>query len=157
MSLRIRLSAAGVMLLIVVLFPCVVAAQNVNPPTCCHEAPSGIAGPVVVQSSMVMTDAALASLGMSRTDFVDRLISVLMPGRQISLVYSNTTSLNPAAAAVTADGQSPETVTLTRQYRVPREMMVTETIESLDELSITDGIVSITISFRRAESTVPIS
>jgi hypothetical protein len=155
MKLRISVSVAFVMFLIFALFPSVLAAQGVDPPHCCN-APAGIPGTAGMQSSIFITDAALASMGVSRTQFVDRLISVLMPARQVSLVYSTTTSLNPAAAAaMSADGQVPETVTVTQQYRVPREMIVQETIESMDELSITDGIVSLAISFRHTETTVP--
>jgi hypothetical protein len=98
-----------------------------------------------------MADSTLATMGMSRAQFVDRLIAVLMPGKQVSVVYSTTLSLNPAAAAdVSADGASPEAVTVTQQYRIPRDMMRLEDIEALDQLSVTDGVVSIAIGFRRS-------
>lgn len=150
MKLRTSLSLVCVVSFVLVLFPCYVLGQDIGPPHCCN-APTVTPGTTVAQSRVVMTDSTLASMGVSRAQFVDRLIAVLMPGKQVSLVYSTTLSLNPAAVAeVMVDGQSPEAVTVTQQYRVPREMMRLEDIDALDQLSVTDGVVSIAISFRNS-------
>jgi len=148
MKLRISLSLAC-LVVVIAFFPYNLVAQDSNPPHCCN-VPT-VAGSTGVQSRIVMADSTLATMGMSRAQFVDRMIAVLMPGRQVSVVYSTTLSLN-AAAAVSADGASPEAVTVTQQYRVSRDMMRLEDIEALDQLSLTDGVVSIAISFRRSVS-----
>jgi len=153
MKVRTGLSLVCVISLVLVLFPCYVLGQDSGPPTCCnHEV---TLEPAIVQSRIVMADSTLATIGMSRAQFVDRLIAVLMPGEQVSLVYSTTLSLDPTAvAAASAGGLSPEAATVTQQYRVPREMMRPEDIEALDQLVVTDGVVSIAISFRRSGSSV---
>lgn len=151
MRVRTSLSLLCVVSFVLVIFPCYVLGQDGAPPHCCN-VPT-VAGSTGVQSRIVMADSTLATMGMSRAQFVDRMIAVLMPGRQVSVVYSTTLSLNPAAAAaVSADGASPEAVTVTQQYRVSRDMMRLEDIEALDQLSVTDGVVSIAISFRRSVS-----
>jgi len=149
MRVRTSLSLLCVVSFVVVMLPSYVLAQDIPPPHCCT-VPTGTAGSVV-QSRIVMADSTLATMGMSRAQFVDRMIAVLMPGKQVSLVYSTRLSLNPTAvAAVSADGASPEAVTVTQQYRIPRDMMRLEDIEALDQLSVTDGTVSIAITFRRS-------
>ena len=150
MKVRASLSLVCVVSFFLGLFPCYVLGQDVAPPVCCNS-PMGMAGTSVLQSRIVMADSTLTSMGISRAQFVDRLISALMPGKQVSLVYSTTLSLNAGAVAeVSADGWSPEAVTVTQQYRVPRDMMRLVDIETLDQLAVTDGVVSIAISFRRS-------
>lgn len=156
MKVRTSLSLVCVVSFLLVLFPCYVLGQDAGPPHCCN-APIVTPGSTVAQSRVVMTDSTLASMGVSRAQFIDRLIAVLMPDKQVSLVYSTTLSLNPAAVAeVSAGGQSPEAVTVTQQYRVPRDMMRPEDIEALDQLTVTDGVVSIVVNFRRSTSSVPL-
>ena len=154
MKVRTSLSLAFVVFVILALFPCYVLGQDSDPPRCCN-APTGTQGTNVVQSRIVMADSMLATMGMSRAQFVDAMIAVLMPGRQVSVVYSTTISLGAAAVSeVSADGQSPEAVTMTQQFRVPREMMRLEDVNALDQLAITDGVISVAISFRHSGSSV---
>ncbi len=150
MKVRIGVSAALVAFSMATLLPCTLVAQEVLPPRCCDSPVAGLPG---IESRVIVTDAALAAIGIDRMQFVDRLIAVMMPDRDTSIVYSTVTSLSPSAVAeLGAAGEVPEAVTMSQKYRVPRERMRSEDMLGLDQLSITDGVVSITITFKRAES-----
>ena len=153
MKLRIRLSFVCFVVIGTMFFCCNLLAQDGSPPPCCNHAPAVLSGSAAVESRIVVTDTALAGMGIDRTQFVDRLIALFMPDKQVSVVYSTSISLNPTALAeVNADGQLPEAVTVKQQYRVPRAAMRSEDIQALDHLSITDGVVSIAVDFSRSAS-----
>ena len=93
-----------------------------------------------------MPDSVLLVMGISRSQFVDRLAATLYPEKQISLVYSITSTIT-VPPDPSAPVNSPVSVQVTYQYKTLRSQMKAAEIDALDELAITDGVTSIRIKF----------
>ncbi len=102
-----------------------------------------------------MPDSVLLAMGLTRSQFLDRLTAGLFPDNAVSLIFSVTTTINVQADASAPD-KSPELVTVTYQYRIPRSQMKAEEIEVLDQFVVTDGVTYIQIKFTPAQSPAPL-
>jgi hypothetical protein len=114
------------------------------------------------QNRVVISDNSLRAMGMSRSDFVDRLAGSLFFGRNVDLVVSISQSVearsrffhaagDPAEESVAAEGIL-LSVQENRLYQIPRARLRAADIEALDQLSITDGQTRIEIEFTRSAS-----
>jgi hypothetical protein len=142
--------------LILVFVPCRVLAQDVPPPTCCEKEPllgdkSAAGGEA--QNQVVMADSVLLATGISRSQFLDRLVAGLFPDQEVTLIYSVTTTVSVPANTTSAD-KTPELVQITYQYRMPRSRMKSEEIDALDQFVITDGVTSIQIKFTQTQPVI---
>jgi hypothetical protein len=147
-----------VSLTFVVLVPCHAMAQETNPPPCCDKASPPNPNTAIgggTQSQVIVPDSMLLTMGIRRSDFLDRLVAGLFPDEQIWLIYSVTTSVSVLSDA-SVTGKSPELVTVTYQYRVPKSQMQSEEIDALDRFIITNGVTCIEINFVRAQFTTPL-
>jgi hypothetical protein len=143
--------------LILVFVPCRVLAQETLPPPCCDkEPPPGDKSAVGVetQNQVVMADSALLAMGISRSQFLDRLAAGLFPGQEITLIYSVTTTISVPADPSSTD-KSPVLVQITYQYRIPRSQMKPEEIDALGQFVITDGVTYIQIKFTQTQPVIP--
>jgi hypothetical protein len=149
MKLRVNLAFVSLVVSIFVLVPSIMLAQDVEPPKCCNAPTGTLSTASGTQGQIMMSDTALRSMGLSRSRFVDYLIAGLLPGRQVTIVFS-------VARPITRDywqlediatGEQPAQLIL--QYRIPKERMRAEEIDALDQLAITDGEVHIQIYFKR--------
>ncbi len=140
---------------IMILIPCQAMAQDTNPPPCCDKEPppgdSAVA--TETQGQITMPDSVLLAMGLTRSQFLDRLAAGLFPDNPISLIFSVTTTISvPADASATE--LSPVLVTVNTQYRISRSQMKSEEIDALDQFVVTDGVTGIQIKFTRAQAPV---
>ncbi len=150
LGLFLILMASSIMILI----PCQAKAQTINPPPCCDKEPPpgpNAAVGVETQGQVTMPDGVLLGMGLSRSQFLDRLTAGLFPDNEISLIFSVTTTISVPADA-SATNQSPALVTVTYQYRIPRSQMNAEVIDALDQFVVTDGVTYIQIKFTPSQS-----
>jgi hypothetical protein len=153
--MKLRMSVAFVSLVVtaILLTPSVAPAQDTNPPKCCNHGPTaglsdGDTALSLISARITMSDAALRSMGLSRSQFVDSLLKGILPDRQVTVTFSIARagdSYWPPDQAVPAE--QPAKVIL--QYSIPRERMQAEQIDALDQLAITAGDVRIEINFVR--------
>ena len=100
-----------------------------------------------------MPNSVLLAMGLTRSQFLDRLAAGLFPDKPVSLIFSVTTTISVPADASTTD-TSPVLVTVSTQYRISRARMKAEEIDALDQLVVTDGVTSIQFKFTPAQSPV---
>jgi hypothetical protein len=139
---------------IMILIPCQAMAQDTNPPPCCDKVPPPGPNSAVgagTQGQVTMPDSVLLAMGLTRSQFLDRLTAGLFSDKEISLIFSVTTTISVPADA-SATNPSPELVTVTYQYRIPRSQMKAEVIDGLDQFVITDGVTYIQINFTPSQS-----
>jgi hypothetical protein len=133
---------------IMILIPCQALAQDTNPPPCCdQEFLPGSAAP----GQVTMPDSVLLAMGLTRSQFLDRLTAGLFPDQPIDMIFSVTITISVPADA-SATNQSPESVTVTSQYRIPRSQMEAIVIDALDQVVVTDGVTYIQIKFTSSQS-----
>ena len=152
---------AGLFLILMVssiriLIPCQAIAQDTNPPPCCDKQPPPGTESAVgaeLQGQVTMSDSMLLVMGLTRSQFLDRLSAGLFPDKAISLIFSVTTTISMPADA-SAKNQTPELVTVTYQYRLSRSQMKAAQIDALDQFVITDGITYIRMTFSLSQSPV---
>ncbi len=148
-----------------ILLPCSALGQGSEPPVCCvsggdaKHSISPVTTPAIgtSQNRVVISDSSLQAMGISRSDFVDRLAGSLFFGRNVDCLVSVS---RPAElrAAMFREAQNPgeEGILLSveeiRLYRIPRARLRNAEIEALDRLSITDGQTCIEIEFTKAGS-----
>jgi hypothetical protein len=144
-----------IMFLMSVFVPCYALGQDLPPPKCCDDAPPPPGPDSVVgsgtQGQVTMPDSVLLAMGISRSQFLDRLAATLFPDQQITLIFSITATINTSASE-----QSPQLVTITYQYMIPRSQMTPEQIDALDQVVITDGVTYIQITFTQTQSPTPL-
>lgn len=151
--------------LVLLALPSLAGAQDFPPPPpCCPRAPGlGADGPSLnLQPNLVISSEWLQELGLTRTEFVDRMAAGLFPGDTVHLLvtWTRTTRVPAPAHASGAyrdnlDGAaSPALVEIEERqtYRFPRAQLTAAQLESLDELSLTNGRSTIKIGFTRAAS-----
>jgi hypothetical protein len=166
-DLRIFVCAVA---LAIFLLPCCVSAQGVDPPTCCNVDGGGphsisIGGSETTSSTanqIVITDESLRTLGISRSDLVDRLAGSLFFGKNVDIIISMTRSLDWARSSILRgtgefSGEKAAavgtllTVQEKRTYQIPRVHLQAADIDSLDRFYITDGQISIEVIFKKIE------
>jgi hypothetical protein len=111
-----------------------------------------------------ISDDSLRTMGMSRSDFVDRLAATLFFGKNVDLIVTVDQPVEARAriAGIGGDLMGPAmaaegtllSVREKRVYQIPRARMSNIDIESLDQFSIADGQTYIEITFRKAEAAV---
>jgi len=169
-ELRILVCATIVAL---VLLPCFASAQSADPPTCCFGGKGGGGGGPLVSSGasqatadtanqIVISDDGLSAMGMSRSDFVDRLAGSLFFGRNVDLIVSTSRSVAPRTGVLGKSGDEAEdsaaaegtllAVQEKRLYQIPRARLRAADIDALDRFYITDGHIYIEIIFKRVDS-----
>jgi hypothetical protein len=109
----------------------------------------------------------LQSLGLTRTEFVDRMSEVFFPGTPVDLVVATKRTADPQSVSNQAASQIPDSTTSTdaeegllavqetRFYRIPRSRLGAERLEILDQLYITDGKAYVSITFLKKNTPYP--
>jgi len=169
-NLKISLYAAA---LAIVLLSCYASAQGVDPPSCCYGNGAGTHSVGGSQNTfdptnqIVISDDSLRLMGMSRSDFVDRLAGSLFFGRNVDLIISTIRSLDSARSPImrgTADFPEEDAaaagsllaVQEKRLFQIPRARLRAADIDSLDHFYLTDGRIFIEVTFKRIESAAAI-
>ncbi|GEM_PF-4373406 len=133
------------------------------PPPCCTEegsvapgAPSALPITGTEESGILVsvTDDTLGLLGLTRSEFVDRLVSGFFPGRSVDVLITSTDLVNPElvgdARGRLSDPEGSVTIEIRRTYRIPRLRIAPAVFESMDRFVLTDGAILVTVQFRRA-------
>ncbi len=149
----------------VILLPHYALAQGSDPPDCCGKGskyvmPPGAPMPVPSVDHILISDASLQAMGISRSDFVDRLSASLLFGKNIDLIISVSRSVGADAANALSEREENQAemegillgVQEKRTYRVPRARLQASDVDALDEFSITDGTVVIGITFKNVDA-----
>jgi hypothetical protein len=133
------------------------------PPPCCTK--EGSIAPGTPSASPItgteesgilvsVTDDTLGLLGLTRSEFVDRLMAGLFPGRSVDVLITSTDLVNPELAGDTrgrlADPDGSVTVEIRRTYRIPRFRVAQAIFDTTDHFVLTDGTVLVTVQFRRS-------
>ncbi|HYK92100.1 MAG TPA: hypothetical protein VE398_25280 [Acidobacteriota bacterium] len=125
---------------------------------------SPVATPALTSSPnrVSISDDSLRNMGISRSDFVDRLAGSLFLGRNVDLLITISRSMGSRAALgrglddAAENAAAAEGVLLSveerRQYRIPRARVLAADVDALDQLAITDGVTYIEIAFTKVES-----
>ena len=148
----------------VVSLPYFGSAQETNPPECCNARRDSAAlqAQVTTQtaSQISISDNDLQAIGISRSDFVDRLAGSLLL-EQVDFIIS--VSRPVMASVLTLDQRGGRDsyvgavegtllgVRENRVYRIPRARLVASEIEALDHYFITDGRVTVEVTFTTAD------
>lgn len=135
------------------------------PPPCCTKegsvapgAPSALPITGTEESGILIsvTDETLGLLGLSRSDFVDRLAAGLFPDRNVDLLFTSTDLVDPEivgdARGRFSDPNGSVIVEIRRTYRIPRFRVAPAILEAADRVALTDGAIVVTVQFRRASS-----
>lgn len=145
-----RIAGLFIALMAIALLPCHAFSQgDINqPPTCCknNDAPpppgsdtvaAGMATDAIPQ--VALSDATLSAMGITRSQFLDRLAATLFPdpAQTISLVI-------PVITLSFADGGIPTQVTY---YQFDKSQVPAEFIDATDLLYITDGQIYVEVIF----------
>jgi len=143
-------------------------------PPCCE--PNGGGAPAMLtdrdakpaqndQHRITISDSIVRLMGISRTEFIDRLSASLFPGRRIELVLSSTSLVDPGALLIRKgrggfepmdSDRSVVAVQLKRFYQVPRSLARSEEIDAQDQIFITDGESYIEVRFQGSESSAQV-
>jgi len=157
-----------VAVLSIVLLPCYASAQGTDPPPCCFgngAGPRSFGGSQTTPdptNQIVISDDSLRVMGMSRSDFVDRLAGSLFFGRNVDLIVSMTRSVDSSRSPIlrgtgdfSEEGAAAAGALLAvqenRLYRVSRARLRAADIDALDRFYITDGQIFIEVMFKRVE------
>lgn len=148
---------------------------NPPPPPCCTE--DSIGPRIVVTPAfqggqtgisldsgayVSVSDNLLRIMGLTRSQFVDRLAMGFFPDRDTDILVPSTDLMDPgqadmdrSTAGIRGGISGPETlvaVEIRRIYQIPRYRISSEVFETLDRFVVTDGIVRVTVEFRREAS-----
>lgn len=132
-----------------VFFPCLMHAQTEGkPPTCCSEDSAAASSTTVVSApesisvspipQITISDETLASLGITRSGFLESLASGLFPDRAVYL------TLPIPVEIYGASGENGGTVIY---FQAPVDEVAPEVIDALDSVYVTDGEVFIQVFF----------
>lgn len=140
-------------ILISLIIPCYVLAQDIKPPTCCNkedpippQAPASSSLSVSTASAemempqVTVSDAILLQLGLTRSQFLDRLAATMCPTADggydfVIPIYTMT---------ATADGAPIMQVTF---FQVAKTEVAPDVIDTLDLVFITNGETCVAVVF----------
>jgi hypothetical protein len=163
----------GVCLLAVLLSPAYAGAQSSDPPPCCNgkgEATGSVNpeshGSPSMDTQITISENVLTAMGLTRSEFIDRLAAGLFPDREVSLVLSTTSNVDPDSfVSLRAPGSERSTrrnwlsagepllaVQVKRYYMVTRSRVTPADLEDQDQFYMTDGDVYVEIFFKRSPS-----
>ena len=149
-----------------VIFPAVALAQGGGepPPPCCNlvvppPAPPGATvstDPVTGVLQVSISDATLQSLGMTRSEFLDRLGAGLFPDQQLNVlipVILQTATMDPlvdgsTSLALVSDPDAVPTAPVL-YFQIPRSGLDAAALDLLNLLYLTDGTTSLRVVFIR--------
>jgi hypothetical protein len=112
------------------LLPLTLMAQELPPPKCCpHRGPESIAADMAtsIQGQFVMSDQMLRSQGITRSQYLNQLSTIVFPNKAVDIVL---TSRNPF-------GQS------------RLEKANVKDLDTVDQIAVTDGALYVGVSFVR--------
>lgn len=144
------------------LLPLAVYAQgNNNPPPCCPRA-HGVPGEITLSiqpptalARLDVSDVLLESQGITRRMLVDRMLQSFFPGRDVDVLVTARTVLEPTIQTPTTSGRIQGRRFLliqeTMTYRVSLLDLTSEEIDALDDFVLTDGNASIAIRFAKQD------
>lgn len=154
--------SAGVLAFLFVTTTAYAQGGSEPPPGCCKDAQvvfdKDLLSAPVAEGQVDVSAATLQLLRSTRSQFVDRLAEGLFPGRRVDLVLSSTRLvLNPTAGgnnkliATDSGDEGLVAVQEKRFYRMSRERVRSEDLDTIEQLYLTDGEVFIKVSFVRGQ------
>lgn len=154
--------SAGVLALLLVTTAANAQGGGEPPPPCCKDAQvvfdKDLLGAPAAEGQVDVSSSTLQLLRSTRSQFVDRLAEGLFPGRRVDLVLSSTRLvLNPTAGGnnrvrgTDSGDEGLVAVQEKRFYRMSRERVRSEDLDTIEQLYLTDGEVYIKVSFVRGQ------
>jgi hypothetical protein len=130
-------------------------AQSDPPPGCCGKEAfrsSSIVAAELKSAQLVISADAPQSLGISRSEFVDRLSAAFFPGKRVDLVISSTSLLTqPDIETSTAGEAGLMALQQKRFYRIPRSEVHADDMDGLRQVYITDGQLYVRVTFIKGD------
>jgi hypothetical protein len=132
-------------------------AQGEWPPNCCSAVEGPNDGSSQIRRSEILISAdASQLLGITRTQFVDRLAGTFFPNKQVDLIVPNDRfrRSNTVDFSVTPDGSADGTVIAVQEkrfHRISRNHLREGDLDAVSMLYITDGQVAVRLSFIKGE------
>jgi len=147
---------AGVLTLLV---PGFVMAQGggLPPPGCCNHvfARNAQSRELASLSQFEISESAIERMGLTRSQFIDRLSDAMFPGKQVAIVIPSSRvsskSLDRERHGILEEDLV--AVEETRFYQIARSRMRSEDLNGLAQLYVTDGEIYLKINFRSDSST----
>lgn len=147
---------AGVLTLLLV--PCFALAQGggLPPPGCCTHAfdRDAKSRELASNSQFEISESAIERMGLTRSQFIDRLSDAMFPGKQVAIVIpsSRISTRSPGREQHGILEEDLVAVEETRFYQIARNRMRSEDLNGLAQLYVTDGEVYLKINFIRSDS-----
>jgi hypothetical protein len=154
--------SAGILALLLVTATANAQGGSEPPPPCCKDAQvvfdKDLQSTPVAEGQIDVSAATLQLLRSTRSQFVDRLAQGLFHGKRVDLVLSSTRLvLNPTAGdnnrlrATRSGEEGLVAVQEKRFYRMSRESVRSEDLDTVEQLYLTDGEVYIKVSFVKGQ------
>jgi hypothetical protein len=143
------------MLLVAFLLTGTVNAQTDPPPGCCGREvvrTSAVPAPELKSAQLVISADAPQSLGISRSEFVDRLSAAFFPGKSVDLVISATrVIMKPDIETSGAAEVGLLALQQKRFYQIPRSQVQSADLDGLGQVYITDGQLYVRVTFIKGD------
>jgi hypothetical protein len=143
------------MMLVAFLLTGIVNAQSDPPPGCCGKEAvriSAVPAPDLKSAQLVISADAPQSLGISRSEFVDRLSAAFFPGKLVDLVISATrVVMKPDIESSGAAEAGLLALQQKRFYQVPRSQVQAADLDGLSQVYITDGQLYVRVTFIKGD------
>ncbi len=106
-------------------------------------------------SQFEISESAIERMGLTRSQFIDRLSDAMFPGKQVAIVIPSSRvsskSLDREQHGILEEDLV--AVEETRFYQIARSRMRSEDLNGLAQLYVTDGEIYLKINFRSDSST----
>jgi hypothetical protein len=129
--------------------------SGLPPPGCCYMASDldGQSRESASRSRLDIAESAIERMGLTHSQFIDRLSDAMFPGKQVAVVIpsSRISSKWVGSGKYGLQEQDLVAVQETWFYRFDRNRMRSEDLEGAAELYLTDGETYLKISFVRGD------
>jgi len=105
------------------------------------------------RSRVDISESAIERMGLTHSQFIDRLSDAMFPGKQVALVIPSSRISTKVAGKAKYGLQEQDLVAVqeTWYYQIARDRMRSEDLEGAAELYITDGEIYLKVSFVRGD------
>ncbi|PYV02615.1 MAG: hypothetical protein DMG10_14055 [Acidobacteria bacterium] len=145
-------------LLFLMVWPNAASAQGgPPPPPCCGHDPSiaaedEVRATPVSLSTFYASEGTLQTLGLTRTQFLARLSQGLFPGASVDVVLPTSRAvsvIDGVRGRAAAEEAGQVGVEERRYYRLAKDSLQTQALDTFDDLYLTNGEVYVKVTFTR--------
>jgi hypothetical protein len=146
---------AGVMSLLFVTNFAMAQGGGLPPPGCCTlDADDEQSLEAASRSQFDISDGAIQRMGLTRSQFIDRLSDAMFPGKEVAIVIRSSRVSSKSLGREQRGILEEDLVAVeeTRYYQIARSRMRSEDLSGLAQLYVTDGEIYVKINFIRGDS-----